>query len=195
MLDEQYAAIEEKTAAFGGATGIGCPPGCGECCTAIDFPVSRPEARRVAEFLLATPPALERFESRPIEDPRRLGRKVSCPFYDADNGEAHCTVYVARPLLCRTFAFSARREKDGVAAYAPCHRFRETPESEARVARARDESRAGCGPALPILPDESMVVWSLDPCGPIDVMPMGPAVASEVAVLAMRRAFSGPERS
>src|SRR4051794_39971717 len=136
-LANKYSVIEGKTAAFSAATGIACPAGCGECCEAIDFGVSRPEAEEVAAFLLDHPQALARFEAREIEDPRELGRKVSCPLYDAENGAAHCTVYEARPLLCRTFAFSGHREKEGGVVYAPCHKFRDDPAMLSRVDRAR----------------------------------------------------------
>ena len=188
-LKNKYEVIEGKTSAFSRATGISCPAGCGECCTAIDFGVSRPEADDVAAFLLDHPEPLARFEAREIEDPRELGRKVSCPLYDAENGAAHCTVYEARPLLCRTFAFSAHREKDGGVVYAPCHKFRDDVALAPRVDRAREDSRAGRGPALPILPDEGLELWSGDPTG--ESLPMGPAVRAALGALRMKRAYAG----
>ena len=191
MLGEKYGAIEAKTGAFSRETGIRCPVGCGECCTAIDFVVSQPEAEEVAEFLLEHPAALARFEAQTIEDPRELGRKVSCPLYDAGADAAHCTVYSARPLLCRTFAFSAHREKTGGVVYAPCHKFRDDAVLAPKVELARAESRAGRGPALPILPDESLEIWSLDPGGSAESLPMGPAVARALESLRMKRSFSG----
>ena len=122
-----------------------------------------------------------------------LGRKVSCPLYDAENGAAHCTVYSARPLLCRTFAFSAHREKDGGVVYAPCHKFREDAGLAPRVENARVDSRAGRGPALPILPDESMTIWALDPAGGSEALPMGPAVRRALDVLRLRRSYGSGE--
>ena len=68
-LDEHYARIEAGTTAFSRESGVACPSGCGECCTAIDFLVSRPEAEQVAAFLLDHPAALERFLAQPIADP------------------------------------------------------------------------------------------------------------------------------
>ncbi len=187
ILEETYEAIERKTAAFSRETGIVCPTGCGECCTAIDFAVSRPEADAVAVFLLDHPAALARFESLPIEDARVLEHKVVCPLYDTENGAAHCSVYEARPLLCRTFAFSAHREKEGGVVYAPCHRFRDLAELAPRVEHARAESRAGRGPALPILPDEAMAIWS---GAGVETLPLGPAVAQALDMLRMRRGFA-----
>lgn len=187
-LEETYEAIERKTSAFSRETGIACPPGCGECCTAIDFAVSRPEADAVAEFLLDHPAALARFESLPIEDARVLERKVVCPLYDTENGAAHCSVYEARPLLCRTFAFSAHREKEGGVVYVPCHRFRDLEDLAPRVEHARVESRAGRGPALPILPDEAMAIWS---SASGESLPMGPAVARALDMLRLRRGYAG----
>lgn len=183
-LDDHYARIERETAAFSRETGVSCPPGCGVCCTAIDFGVSRPEALRVAEFLLDHPAILERFLAQKVEEPPT--GKTQCPLYDPENEAAHCTVYEARPLLCRTFAFSAHREKDGSLAYAPCRKFREDEVRASLVEAARSGVRAGRGPKLPILPDDAMLLTSLDPTG--TQLPMGPAVRRELELLRYRRA-------
>lgn len=184
VLRERYEAIEAKTAAFSRETGVGCPPGCGECCEGIDFLVSRPEAERVAEFLLDHPALLERFRAQPIAE----SGKAPCPLYDAANPAAHCTVYEARPLLCRTFAFAAHRDKSGALTYAPCHRFREDAALAAKLPAASDAVRAG-RVALPILPDESMTVWALDPGG--EALPMGPAIVRALDRLELRRGYLG----
>ncbi len=177
MLKTHYARIEAETSAFSRETGISCPRGCGECCTKIDFLVSRPEADEVAAFLVAHPPLLERFLSQPIS-----GEKGPCPLYDAENAGAHCTVYPARPLLCRTFAFAAHREKTGRTVYAPCHKFRDDPALASRVEAVRTNH-----PTLPILPDDSLTIWSLDPAG--NPKPMGPAVRDAVEALLLRRSL------
>ena len=186
-LREQYEAIEAKTAAFSRETGVGCPAGCGQCCEAIDFLVSRPEAESVAAFLLSNERALERFLAQPIDE-RAIADagKVPCPLYDAENLAAHCTVYEARPLLCRTFAFAAHRDKTGALAYAPCHRFRDDPAIAAKLPAASEGVRAG-RIALPVLPDESVGVWSLDPGG--DALPMGPAVRRALEHLQLKRSY------
>lgn len=187
VLAEQYERIERETAAFSRETGVACPAGCGECCTAIDFPVSRPEAERVAEFLLDHPEVLARFLAQEIAPPD--AGKVSCPLYDAENAAAHCTVYEARPLLCRSFAFAAHREKDGTPAYAPCRKFREDAALAARVDAAKARVRAGRAPRLPIFPDESLAIRALDPSG--NSLPMGPAVTRALELARYRRDAGG----
>ena len=189
-LREQYERIERETAAFSRETGIACPAGCGECCTAIDLPVSRPEAERVAEFLLDHPAILERFLAQTIAPPE--AGKVPCPLYDAENLAAHCTVYEARPLLCRSFAFAAHREKDGTPVYAPCRKFRDDPALAPRVEAARTRTRAG-NARLPIFPDESLALRALDPAG--DALPMGPAVARALELVRYRREAAAQEGS
>ena len=182
-LRERYAAIEAKTAAFSAAAGIACPPGCGECCEAVDFAVSRAEADAVAEYLAARPALLERF----LAQPPHVG-KTRCPLYDAENAAAHCTVYEARPLLCRTFAFAAHRDKRGDTEYAPCRRFRETEEGEARVEAAKAGHREGKLPALPVLPDEAVEIAAGEAGG--EAMQMGPAVMAAVERVELRRRLS-----
>ena len=185
-LVDHYERIERETGAFSRESGVTCPPGCGVCCTAIDFGVSRPEAARVAEFLLDHPAILDRFLAQPIAEPD--AGKVQCPLYDAENLAAHCTVYEARPLLCRTFAFAAHREKDGQLAYAPCRKFHEDAALDARVASAKDAVRAG-RTKLPILPDDAMLLTSIDPSG--STLPMGPAVLRELELIRFRRDAGG----
>ena len=54
-----------------------------------------------------------------VQARRRDDGRVGCPLYN-DNSPYHCTVYEARPLVCRMFAFSAVRDKLGYSAFSVC---------------------------------------------------------------------------
>ena len=80
----------------------------------------------------------------------------------------------------RTFAFSAHRDTAGEPVYAPCHKFREDVAIAERVANVTS-------PELPILPDDSLAIWSLDPAG--DALPMGPAGRRSVEAALLKRSL------
>jgi Fe-S-cluster containining protein len=173
-LAARYAALDARTAELSRASGIACPPGCGQCCESIHAPISRPEADALAAFLVEHPRALAHYEARAGSLP-----DGTCPMYDPHD-PAHCTVYEARPLVCRAFGFHAMRAKSGAPEYVPCRRFHETPQGAERVRAA--QSRAA---TLPILSDETL---ALDPAG--ESLPIALAVASALDALRLRRSLS-----
>jgi Fe-S-cluster containining protein len=107
------AEAEMQAFVFQRASGIACPPGCGECC--CDH---HPE-----DSVLAALPAVrwalaQGWEERVIT----AGREAPdgpCVFFDAKHG-GHCAVYPLRPLICRLFGYAAVRDKHGAIAYRPC---------------------------------------------------------------------------
>lgn len=54
----------------------------------------------------------------PLEDPA-AAEPPGCIFADPDSA-LHCTVYPARPLECRLFAFSGARDKSGSPVFRLC---------------------------------------------------------------------------
>ena len=88
-----------------------CPDGCGKCCEHFDPPVTTVEAELVA-LHVATGRASPRRASG-------LGEAGRCAFYDPD-ASLHCSVYPARPLVCRSFGFTATADKNGRPRFAYC---------------------------------------------------------------------------
>ncbi|MBN2874290.1 MAG: YkgJ family cysteine cluster protein [Spirochaetales bacterium] len=115
-----YHRADAAVAAFTEASGISCPFGCGSCCEGFVPDILPLEASYVAVYLAAADPGrayslvANGLEPRVYEDGR-----VGCPLY-ADDTPYHCTVYEARPLICRMFAFSAVRDKRGVPVFSAC---------------------------------------------------------------------------
>lgn len=90
------------------ASGMHCPPGCGACCINPAVEVSPLEMLPMAYALLEQGKA-ETLLEQITNDPTS-----ACPLYEAqseDRKKGRCTQYETRPLLCRLFGVSARRDK------------------------------------------------------------------------------------
>ncbi len=115
-----YQRADAAVTEFVDASGVSCPFGCGSCCEGFVPDILPLEASYLATFIAGTDKAgafalaATGLEAR-LRDDGRLG----CPLY-ADDRPYHCTVYEARPLICRMFAFSATRDKVGAPTFSVC---------------------------------------------------------------------------
>lgn len=92
---------------------FGCPPGCGICCKGFDPDITRPELDHVAKWIAEHPELDER-----VFAPRDPEEKT-CRFYREDS-PFHCSIYPIRPLVCRTFAYTTTRDKQGERVFTYC---------------------------------------------------------------------------
>jgi len=111
-LYEIYGRIEQSQAEWIAATPFRCPEGCGSCCEHFEPDILDVEAYFLAAWML-------------MHQRSRIGTinfnsdRKGCVLADPDN-PYHCTVYEGRPLICRLFAYSGDRAKDGSVRYRPC---------------------------------------------------------------------------
>ena len=117
-LSALYADVEEATTDFTTCYNIACPPGCGACCEHFIPDVTHSEALYTAAYLL--------FELRDEEliTKVRTHTGPGCPLYRNDT-PFHCSVYPARPLICRLYAASAYHDKYGKTLFRSC-KYEET---------------------------------------------------------------------
>jgi Fe-S-cluster containining protein len=111
-----YETIEHDTQLFCFENSIACGPGCGTCCEHFIPDVTNTEARLVAAYLLFVKKDLALLDKLANFDEQCEG---PCPLYDFDNPH-HCTVYEARPLICRLFGACASQDKNGSAVFRRC---------------------------------------------------------------------------
>jgi Fe-S-cluster containining protein len=105
-LHEIASEADARTDAWARREGLGCPRGCGTCCEGYVPDCLPVEAEYLALYLLAEKPQTA---SRMLElwaGPAPTG----CPLYDP-TPPFHCSVYPARPLVCRLFAFAGMGSK------------------------------------------------------------------------------------
>lgn len=111
-LHEIYDRIEQSQDAWIEATPFRCPEGCGSCCEHFEPDILEVEAYFLAAWMLLH--QRDRLSSMNYHSEQR-----GCILADPDN-PYHCTVYEGRPLICRLFAYSGDRAKDGSVRFRPC---------------------------------------------------------------------------
>ena len=164
LLEKLYALYREldlKIDAWQQLSRTACPAGCGACCARYEPSVLPLEGMAVAAFI-----------SIPVLEGPPEPEGTSCVFFDPHNPH-HCTVYAARPLECRLFAFSAARGKDGRLRFRLC-RDMPGPEPRAKSEEALLSSYGALPPAMadfstrlqtladgPVLPlrDQARLAW------------------------------------
>jgi uncharacterized protein len=114
-LEQVYREASARMDAWSKAQGFGCPHGCGRCCEGFVPDCLPVEAEYLAHYLLSEQPRVAERMAAPAEGPP----PVRCPLYDPDS-PFHCSVYAARPLVCRLFAFAGTRTKYGGWAFRLC---------------------------------------------------------------------------
>lgn len=111
-LYEIYDRIERSQAQWISASPFRCSEGCGSCCENFEPDILDVEASFLAAWMLLN--QRERIKTLSFDS-----EKTGCLLADPDN-PYHCTVYEGRPLICRLFAYSGDRGKDGRVRYRPC---------------------------------------------------------------------------
>jgi len=107
-----YERIEAAQNPWIAATPYRCPTGCGICCETFEPDLLEIEALYLAAWIVKNAP--ER-----LDDVEKNSGRRGCVLADP-SGDYHCTVYEGRPLICRLFAFSGDRGKDGSIRFRPC---------------------------------------------------------------------------
>lgn len=147
-LSELYNQIEHETSLFCKQYAIACAEGCGTCCEHFMPDITTAEARLVAAYLL--------FVKR---DKALMDRVLEfagntngpCPLYRFDS-PYHCSVYPARPLICRLFGACANQDKEGNAIFRRCRFNKE--ETMPLLLKFADD--------VPVMQDYSYALRSLD---------------------------------
>jgi uncharacterized protein len=215
-LVELYRRADEAVAAFCAGSGLACPHGCGTCCEGFVPDVMPLEAAAVAAFLAGKDKAaawsLAGAGSHVPGDPdlavrgqSSADRGQSCPLFTADS-PWHCTVYEARPLVCRLFAFSAVRDKRGQSSFALCRLMPAATgvavqgAASPGAASPGTAARSASGPAIlqtfgaqpPFMADYGNEILALDPHSNGDRAPLPEALMdamSQVLFLAGMKAM------
>ena len=131
---------------------FGCPPGCGICCLGFDPDITRPELDHIAKYL-ATHKNLDELVFAPWNE-----ESGTCRFY-RDNTPYHCSIYPVRALVCRTFGYTGRRNKNGFSEFTYCKHM---PTNGKRTLQGREiTDHLGIEP--PLAEDAGILVENLSP--------------------------------
>lgn len=191
-LDAVYGGIDGEQAAWRLASPFQCPPGCGSCCVDFEPDVLEVEALYLAAWMIAhqgeRAQAIERGEFvSPRPDPER-----GCVLFDPAN-PYHCTVYGGRCLICRLFAYTGDRGKDGRPRWKPCkHLPLEGADSGAlrRPQYSEAELLDRFGTVPPMMSDIAQRVLALDPDGASSRRPLRDALPVAIRKIRLLISFS-----
>lgn len=119
-LSEIYDEANQAVRNFSDDSGLNCSFGCGSCCEDFIPDILPVEAAMVAVYLATSQPQRAyQLAALPLEPQLFSSNRKGCPLYSQDN-PYHCSVYEARPLICRMFPFASSRNKHGKLHFSPC---------------------------------------------------------------------------
>ncbi|ULQ59277.1 YkgJ family cysteine cluster protein [Brucepastera parasyntrophica] len=105
-----YRRIDEAQQRWIEASPFRCPSACGECCKTFEPSILEIEALFLASWIVREHSASQSYYA---------ADRAGCVYHNP-SGTYQCTVYPARPLICRLFAFSGDRGKKNTIRYKPC---------------------------------------------------------------------------
>ena len=183
---ERHRAIDAAVEAFAAETEIRCPPGCGACCWNPDVETTVTDALPMAEAVVARGEAasvLERLADRP--------RESVCVFYEPVPDQpmkGRCSMYAARPSICRLFGFSGRRRRDGEVELITCRIHKQVDRGRVEEAERRVAAKTV---SLPLLAEQAGAVAALS-SGPDAVpRPINEAFRMAIEQVALRSRLRG----
>lgn len=156
---------------------LGCPEGCGACCERFLPDILPLEADYAALWILGHRPELAGRTREPRNSP-------PCPFYDPDKPEAHCSIYPARPLICRLFSYSAVTTKEGLPAYSLCWAMPD-PQGQGKRTWLGREILDELGSYPPLMADFGLRLQALAPETPATKPYLGEAIGRSLARLSL----------
>ncbi len=159
MLFEVYDLLDSKINKLIDETGLNCLPTCRKCCTtpSTNIEVSifemLPLSIRLWQFGEA---------ERWLEKVNSSDENHPCILLERDisvKPEGGCRFYSYRPLLCRMFGFSSKRDKNGKPSFSSCKLVKNiNPAIENTVNKYIMD-----GKDIPVYSDFSLIVAGLNP--------------------------------
>jgi uncharacterized protein len=187
-LEQIYREASARMDAWSAVQGFGCPAGCGRCCEGFVPDCLPVEAEYLARYLLAEQPEVAARMATPPEGPP----PERCPLYDPAS-PFHCSVYPARPLVCRLFAFAGTRPKHGGWTFRLC-RHMPAPIAWGQAREVGSETHPGMTPP-PLMAEIQSAVAALRPGDEPLRRPLPEAVREALGRILLRRSLATPAPS
>jgi len=149
--------VDRRSVRFQMKSKIKCSAGCGQCCESPQVEVT------VLEML---PLALDLYHRQDADQwlAKAREREFSgpCVFYKPDPlfaGKGRCLAYALRPLLCRLFGFSTKRDKYSRPVYVTCKIIKAGLSAQVRHVQGSPAFLK----TLPFMGDYAAKVYNIDP--------------------------------
>lgn len=188
-VERIYSNLDKEIAQFRSSTGLGCLPGCGECCKKPDIEATMVEFLPLAFHLFKTGRAEETLDL--IE--RELDRKICVIFSPVAAGSSagFCSEYAHRGMICRLFGYAAVRNKYGEPELATCRKIKsELPEL---FLRANEDIKKGL--SIPVISQYYYRLYPVDMQMAGKMFPINEAIRIAIETVAMYFFYNAPKAS
>lgn len=157
LLLKLFKRLSAHSQVFQTQVPIACPSGCGQCC-------ENPKVHTTILEMLPVALAYWQKNQNDLTAEKLLTLPESgiCKFYQADSqipGSGRCSVYAFRPLICRLFGYSARKNKYDSLEFVTCTRLRNEFSKECHAVQIQIES----GLSAPVMSDYDQRLLDIDP--------------------------------
>lgn len=170
-----YEKLQGQLDSFKSASGLSCPLGCGRCCENPDIFVNVLEVLPLAYHLWQNKTA-----QVVLDKMSALSSPGVCVFYKPDAlnpGHGRCGVYPWRPLICRLFGYSVKKNKYGQPRLVTCLTMKTECAKEYQQA---EQNLAGGTITAPVMHDFAMQLCNIDPHLGKEYFPINKAI--EIAI-------------
>ena len=183
-----YRELDKQTESFQKASGLKCKAGCGHCC-------ENPDVETTAFEMM--PAAMDLWQKNLgeiwLDKIEKFASPGRCVFYEPHPsacGQGRCTIYPLRPLICRLFGFSAKKNKTGDPVLVTCGIIKkEQPQEYARTVQ-----RIAKGLKIPVMPDYTAQVTALDPGINTKPLPINMALKTALELIGFKIRLRGQDR-
>ena len=172
-----YNEVDTQTAKIVKSTGLHCPPHCGQCCHSPKISITVLEALPLALDIYLT-----NDENTVMDKIEAQGDNPMCVIFEPDPQQTHkgrCSRYAVRPLICRLFGYTARKNKYNELEFLGCHVHKE----QENAAFQRADMALKSGFPFPIGQEFFMQIASLDPQLGHRMLPINQAIAEALNYL------------
>ncbi|MGP1385637.1 MAG: YkgJ family cysteine cluster protein [Thainema sp.] len=182
-LTQLYQDVNAQIASFQAATGLQCPPGCGQCCENPEVESSPLEMVPMALELIRRGDAAAWLEQADI-----AGVPSRCVFYQPDEhvaGNGRCQMYMWRPSICRLFGFAAVTDKLGTPKLAACFKHKQVYPDQVAMAQVAIAN----GLPVPQFADWQTQIANVDPHWGYQRMPINQALKIAIERVSLSLAY------
>ncbi|HLF33585.1 MAG TPA: YkgJ family cysteine cluster protein [Cyclobacteriaceae bacterium] len=175
-VERLFKELDSQVATFQAKSGLHCIPGCGKCCFKPDIE---------ATILELLPLAYHFYKAGIIDEVyEKLKENNSgiCHIFVAvspSTGKGYCSEYPKRPLVCRLFGFSARKNRYGVNELYTCRLIKK--DQRKLFEEASDEINGVT--SVPMVAEYSHRLASIDPTLGREYYPMNDAAKRAIEIV------------
>lgn len=159
-IEKLYAELEKQQSDWYKKTKFTCNSGCGMCCHNFEPDLTEAEANFMVLWLIQNQRQTAEKLLEENENPSK-----TCIFFNAEN-DYHCSIYGARPFICRLFGASSFYSKNRSLVWRPCKFYPEEKLSDFGLSHrqySKDMAKKILGEVPPAMSDIMAQAMAVSP--------------------------------